>query len=314
MSSVFPIAPGYNNLPGGNAFPVLYSKNVLLAFRKTSISERITNTDYQGDIVQYGQTVNIRKEPGVSVTPYRRGEQVVADTLDDAMEQLNIDQGNKFAIALDDVAEKQSDLNYMSLGVNRGAYELKNKYDQNILLYMSGTADADNTIGSSGSPVVIKVNPGSGQYSPLDILNEGRTLLDLQNVPEEDRWLAADPQYWKQIAQEDSKFVPTYITGLKESPIMKGNPDAQPIHGFTPYKSNNLPSGGTGAGGSGSGNYGVIMMGSKLATTTAQQLIKSEMFRNPNDFGDVFRALHVFGRKTLRPNALVVVFYNTAGT
>ena len=49
----FPKATGYNNLPNGNFSPVIYSKQVQLAFRKSSTVEAITNSDYFGAIYAY---------------------------------------------------------------------------------------------------------------------------------------------------------------------------------------------------------------------------------------------------------------------
>ena len=46
----FKTAAGYGNLPNGNFSPVIYSKQVQLAFRKNSIVEAITNSDYFGEI------------------------------------------------------------------------------------------------------------------------------------------------------------------------------------------------------------------------------------------------------------------------
>ena len=41
----FPSASGYGNLPNGVFSPVIYSKQVQLAFRKSSVVEAITNND-----------------------------------------------------------------------------------------------------------------------------------------------------------------------------------------------------------------------------------------------------------------------------
>jgi len=59
----FSTAPGYNNLPNGNFSPVIYSKQVQLAFRKSSVVEDITNSDYFGEIANMGDSVKIIKEP-----------------------------------------------------------------------------------------------------------------------------------------------------------------------------------------------------------------------------------------------------------
>ena len=46
----FTTAAGYGNLPNGNFSPVIYSKQVQLAFRKAAVCEAITNNDYFGEI------------------------------------------------------------------------------------------------------------------------------------------------------------------------------------------------------------------------------------------------------------------------
>ena len=57
----FKTAAGYGNLPNGNFSPVIYSKQVQLAFRKSSVVESITNSDYFGEISNMGDTVKIIK-------------------------------------------------------------------------------------------------------------------------------------------------------------------------------------------------------------------------------------------------------------
>jgi hypothetical protein len=93
----FRSAAGYGNLPNGNFSPVIYSKKVQTAFRKTSVVEDITNNDYMGEISNFGDSVRIIKEPEVSVQAYSRGTQVVPQDLDDEDFTLVIDQANYFA-------------------------------------------------------------------------------------------------------------------------------------------------------------------------------------------------------------------------
>jgi len=50
---------GYDNLPSGNWLPSIYSQKVLKFFRRSSVVEGITNTDYTGEIENYGDTVRI---------------------------------------------------------------------------------------------------------------------------------------------------------------------------------------------------------------------------------------------------------------
>jgi hypothetical protein len=41
----FQAVPGYGNLSTGGFSPIIYSKKVQLAFRKSSVAQAITNTD-----------------------------------------------------------------------------------------------------------------------------------------------------------------------------------------------------------------------------------------------------------------------------
>ena len=48
----------------------VYSKQVLNFFRKSSVAEAITNTDYAGEITNFGDSVRIIKEPSITVYQY----------------------------------------------------------------------------------------------------------------------------------------------------------------------------------------------------------------------------------------------------
>ena len=65
-----------NSVAGqNNSFflPKVYSKQVLNFFRKSSVIEAITNTDYAGEIAAFGDSVRIIKEPTITVYQYERG-------------------------------------------------------------------------------------------------------------------------------------------------------------------------------------------------------------------------------------------------
>ena len=52
--AAFTRTAGYENLPQGNFSPTIYSKKAQLAFRKTSVIQAITNTEYFGEISAFG--------------------------------------------------------------------------------------------------------------------------------------------------------------------------------------------------------------------------------------------------------------------
>ena len=59
-------------------------------------------------------------------------------------------------------------------------------------------------------------------------------------------------------------------------------------------------------------DYGVIVGGHDSAVATAEQINKTETYRDPDSFADIVRGMHLYGRKILRPEALVTAKYNLA--
>ena len=64
------------------------------------------------------------------------------------------------------------------------------------------------------------------------------------------------------------------------------------------YVSSNLPSVGTGSGTTGSANqnsnFGVIVAGHESAVATAEQINKTETYRDPDSFADIVRGMHLW--------------------
>lgn len=307
----FPSASGYGNLPNGSFSPVIYSQKVLKSFRRVSVIEAISNTDYSGEIANYGDTVQIILEPDVVVSPYVRGQTVVPTDLLDTNTTLIVDHANKFAFKVDDIEAKQSHINWESLAVERAAFKLKDAFDAEVLSYMAG--QAGTVIGSSSVPTVVRVNPPTGGFSPLNILARLNRKMDEQNVPTDGRWVVGDPFFWEQMQQEESRLMQVNQTGDSTSPLRPGMWNGRiiegEIRGFSCYLSNSLLAGGTGSDATGANNYGTLLAGHMSSTATVSQIAKTETYRDPDSFADVVRGLHMYGRKTLRTNALARVYW-----
>ena len=138
----FPRAAGYNNLPNGNFSPVIYSKQVQLAFRKAAVCDAITNNDYFGEIANFGDSVKIIKEPEITVKAYERGTTITPQDLDDEDFTLTVDKANYFAFKVDDIEEAHSHVNFESLSSNRAAYRLSDQFDADVLGYLTGFKQA----------------------------------------------------------------------------------------------------------------------------------------------------------------------------
>ena len=347
----FSTATGYGNLPNGNFSPVIYSKQVQVAFRKASIVEAITNSDYFGEIANMGDSVKIIKEPEITVKAYARGTTITPQDLDDEEFSLTIDKANYFAFKVDDIEEAHSHVNFQQLATDRAAYRLADQFDQDVLGYLSGfkqsalhgapdtvnttvngavavsTAGTDELLssmklmaddfgGSSSNAIGIQARaggatsatPGSGNCHPLQIVARMARLLDQQNVDTNNRWIVVDPVFCEVLKDEDSRLLNGDFggSGLQNGLILNN------VHGFKVYMSNNLPSVGTGpstTGGTNSSNYGVIVAGHMSAVASAEQINKTETYRDPDSFADIVRGMHLYGRKILRPEALANARY-----
>ena len=98
-----------NSVAGqNNSFflPSIYSKKVLNFFRKSSVVEAITNTDYAGEISAYGDSVKIIKEPVISVSDYTRGQDTTPTKLTDQELTLVVDSAKAFKFIVDDIETK----------------------------------------------------------------------------------------------------------------------------------------------------------------------------------------------------------------
>ncbi|UOF80696.1 major capsid protein [Caudoviricetes sp.] len=148
--------------------------------------------------------------------------------------------------------------------------------------------------------------------SPLMVIARMARLLDQQFVDSQGRWLVVDPVFIELLKDEDSRLLNGDFggSGLQNGLVLNN------LHGFKVYVSNNLPKVGTGPGTTGSdnqnANYGVIVAGNESAVASAQQITKTETYRDPDSFADIVRGMHLYGRKILRPEALVTAKYNAA--
>jgi hypothetical protein len=302
----FPASAGYGNLPNGAFTPVIYSQKVQKFFRKMSVAEDITNTEYFGEVANMGDTVKIIKEPTITVADYARGQTIIPQDLVDDELTLTVDQAKYFAFKVDDIEDKQAHINWETMAVSSAAYGLKDDFDQVILEYMRTQVDSGNTLGSVSSGQ--SVGFSAGQMSPLSVLNRLNRLLDEDNVPSDNRWVVASPQFWEQMSDENSKLIEVQVTGDAESALRNGRITDKPIRGFTCYKSNNIPPNTKTASGTFSDATTMVLAGHMSSTATASQIAKTEMYRDPNSFADIVRGLHLYGRKTLRPTALAAAF------
>ena len=293
--------------------PKIYSKKVLNFFRKASVVEAITNTDYSGEINAYGDSVKIIKEPVITVYQYERGADVTKTALTDQETSLVVDTANAFKFIVDDIETSMSHVNFKEVAASSAAYALRDAFDEGVIATMFAGVSAsspNHILGSDNATDLaagtfdgtgnLDVGFGTDEHDPLDVMAYMARLLDEQDIPEEGRWFLAPPSFYEQLGQSSSKLMSVDFNAGQGS-IRNGLVSSGKLRGFDMYKSNNIAATSNAAG--------KVIGGHMSSTATAQTITSTEVLRDPDSFGDICRGLHVYGAKVLRSEALVSAFY-----
>ena len=318
MSNVYPSNQSYVGAgePGvtgpyptqsGIYTPELFSKKLLIKFYTSTVFGQIANTDYEGEIRNQGDTVNIRTVPDIAIFDYTRGDLDAPYTPQPGIVPLLIDKGKAYNVAINDIDIVQADIAYVNKWAEDASEQMKMAIDRDILADIYTDADAQNMGNEAG-----KI---SGQYAlgeaedPVEITESNvieyilrmGAVLDEQDVPDNDRAIVIPTWMAKLVKNSDLKDAS--LAGDTRSILRTGIMGT--IDRFTMYRSNNIHS-----------VIDEVVVGSprcfypiachKSALTFASQFVKNEFLRNQKDFGDLMRGLQVYGYKVIKPEAMSV--------
>lgn len=278
--------------------PAIWSKKLVVKFYAATVFAEIANTDYEGEIQAYGDEVIIRQVPDITINNYVKGGGLSYENPDKANVTLTIDQGKYFAFNCFDIDKYQSDLNLMNDWSNDGSEQMKIAIDTDVLATVHASAHADN-VGNTAGAISGNINLGSNttplavtKDNILDLIVDMGTILDEQNVPENNRWVCLPAKACGYIKKSDLKDAS--LAGDGTSILRNGRLGM--IDRFTIYSSNNLSQ--TEA------NEFDVVFGQKSAITFASQITEMEDIPNPDDFGRLVRGLQVYGFDVIKPEAL----------
>ena len=302
---IYPTGSSSNDFATSGFIPQIWSGKLVEKFYASTVLAAISNTDYEGEIKNQGDTVKIRTKPTITINDYRADgllslERPVGNVL-----ELNIDKGKYFNTILDDVMEVQSDLNALSMWSDDAAEQMKITIDTNVLAgildqcnsYNRGTAagkiSGDINLGETTSPLaLVSNNPGAGETEVLDAMLRLGQCLDEQNIPETGRWIVIPT--WMATLIKKSELRQAYLSGDSVSILRNGRLGM--VDRFTLYVSNLLPTGVS--GGLASGET-AIYAGHSHGLTFASQVSKVETLRSEMTFGTILRGLQVYGYKVV---------------
>lgn len=307
---IYPTGSSSNGFAATGFIPQIWSGKLVEKFYASTVLAAISNTDYEGEIKNQGDTVKIRTKPTITINDYRADGLLSLERPQGNVVELNIDKGKYFNTILDDVMEVQSDLNALSMWSDDAAEQMKITIDTQVLAGILGQADTYNkgatagkisgdiNLGVTTAPLdLVPDNPGAGETDVLDAILRLGQCLDEQNIPETGRWIVIPT--WMATLIKKSELRQAYLSGDSVSILRNGRLGM--VDRFTLYVSNLLPTGV--AGGLAAGET-AIYAGHAHGLTFASQVSKVETLRSEMTFGTILRGLQVYGYKVVDDVAL----------
>jgi hypothetical protein len=326
MPAVFPVNAPFNTSPdySGSFIPTLWSGKLLAKFYQNTMLSEITNTDFEGELKNKGDTIRIRMAPSITINDYAgAGSTLTSEAPTPIFQDMQVDRAKYFSVQTNDVLAQQADMDLMNMFTEDAAKQMKIAIEDDCFFnyFVTEGPDAANQ-GATAGALSAAYDLGTGA-APIDTSTANNLLecilrmsaaLDEQNVPEDGRWLIMTP-YDRQILMR-SDIAQAYFSGDSSSTIRTGKIGM--LDRFTCYVSNLLPRGAagnalvsgltdpaTGAADAGTTARRTLVAGTKHACSFAMTISKTEPLRNQADFGDIVRGLAVYGRKVVKPTALV---------
>lgn len=328
------VAAPFNTNPAysGSFIPQLWTKKLNAKYYVDNQLAEITNTNWEGEIKNQGDSVRIRTAPNLSVSDYVVGAGLTYEVPTPVFQDMVIDKGKSFAFQVSDVLAAQADLDLMNMYLDDASKQLKIALADEVYFEgfvgtaaaatatrpaaaanqgaLAGVRSGALSLGTDATPIAT-----STPANLLTLILQLAAALDEQNVPEEGRFLLLSP-YDRQVLMQ-TNLAQAFFTGDSSSIVRTGKIGM--IDRFTVYVSNMLPRGdaakawvpasvdpATGAAYVGAAARRMIVAGHKDAISFANQVNKTETLRNQGDFGDLVRGLTVYGRKVVKPEALAI--------
>lgn len=282
-----------------NFIPEVWSTNVIANIDRVNLAMKImTNTDYEGEIRQQGDTVHVRTFGNVTVRSYTRGATLVREDLVPTKELMYVDQADYFDITVDDLDSAQNDINALAGYTRRAGVAMAEKLDDYIFDFTT-SALAANRISNGGSAIDISATATDSTH-PYAIIVEAARLLDEQNVDRDGRWFIVSP-YFRSLLMRDTvyfnkgsqladRILTTAMIGGRQMTAGEASSMGYVgmVDGFEVFSSTNLKT-------TGSSRYCVFGQGRPVSFAAQLQPGSVEAIRRSDTFGTDVRGLMLYG-------------------
>jgi len=294
------------DFPGSARIPILFAGKLLEKFYAKTCISQIATTDYVGEVKNVGDRVVIRTLPNVTIKDYKKGMTLELEYPDSPAIEFTINRAKYFNFAIDDIDVNQSDLSWIDKLADDAAKQLAIAIDTEVFATIYTKAHPDNqgtkagakthmfNLGTATNPLVVN------KSNVLDVIVDMGTVLDEQNVPDDDRWIVLPPVIMGLINKSDLKSA--WFSGEDKALILKGGFTGHMLDRFNLYNSNLLYSF---TNSDGKLCY-YIPFGRKNALVYVAQINKTERYRPHNTFADAMKGLCVYDFDVINPKAFGV--------
>lgn len=278
-----------------NFVPEVWSAQLLTNLRNTLVygGPAVVNRNYEGEISQFGDTVNITSITQPTIATYTKHTDITFEDVDDATRSLVIDQSKYFAFEIDDIEARQARGSVMDEAAMEASYGLRDTADA----YLSAALATGAAAAGNALTAVAIDTAAEAEQALVDL----KTALDVDNCPVDGRFVVITPQF-EALLLRSTLFVPFNTAGTSDA---LRNGVIGRAFGFDIFKSNQAPAATAGAGSK-------IIAGHPSATTYAEQIAKVEAVRLEKRFADGLKGLHLYGAKVVRPTCLASIDTSTA--
>lgn len=272
----------------GDFIPEIWSKRLGELLYDNAVMLQCVNRNYEGEIKNAGDTVNILTPGAISVSSLH-GDNITYNEVAPGSQQLKISQKKVFAFKINDVASAQAGIDLMEAHLVNAKKAIEVDQDS-YLLSLHTDAAAENIIGASASAAEITTSNVYGKFVELS-----KTLKKSNAFKEKAAWVVVNPDV-EAVLLQCEQFTSSFQAGektLRDGAIGR-------IAGMDVMVSCNLKA---------DTNSAIpVIAGTNEAITFASQVSKIEKIRDINSFSDLIRGLYLYGAKVVQPKALAVSY------
>lgn len=267
-----------------NFIPEVWSKKFEAKLDHNIVMAKLVNTDFEGEIKNAGDTVQVNTIPDITISSYTRYGTLSNQNLTFTKQTMTIDQQKYFSVTMDDLDKAQTHhKDALDRLAERGGIAMAETIDTRLLSHYADVP-AGNTFGASTAPISLnKDNIYSYIVSMMTSLGNAKVPTSKQ------KYLVVTPTVKGYLLQ-----APEFLraTGMGDDVVKNGYIGM--INGAKVYETTNSPTVSSGK---------PILLFTREFISFGMQVNKVEKFRPHDAFADGVKALTLYGSKVFTNHA-----------